>query len=157
MKHSLLLFLTYMSVLISGQSSCKKNEEINNTKKSKLMANEKIQITVNSQVFTATLSDNNSSKAFKGMLPLTIDMIELNGNEKYHDFDHSLPNNSFNPKTINNGDIMLYGSKTLVLFYKSFSTSYSYTKLGTIEDVTGLAAALGSENVRLTIELVSQK
>lgn len=40
------------------------------------MANGKIKITVNSQTFMTTLLDNNSAKAFKEMLPLTMNMIE---------------------------------------------------------------------------------
>jgi hypothetical protein len=80
-------------------------------------------------------------------------MIELNGNEKYFDLPQSLPSNASNPVTIQNGDLMLYGANTLVLFYKTFSTSYSYTRLGRIDDVTGLVAALGSGNVSVTFEL----
>ena len=80
-------------------------------------------------------------------------MVELNGNEKYIDLPGSLPANASNPGTIRNGELMLYGSSTLVLFYKTFSTSYSYTKLGRIDDVTGLVAALGTGNVSVTFEL----
>lgn len=153
MKHSLLMILAFMSIVISSASSCDKNDDNNNIENNTPMANGKIKITVNSQTFTATLFDNNSAKAFKEMLPLTLNMIELNGNEKYYDLPNSLPTNSSNPQTIKNGDLMLYGSKTLVLFYKNFSTSYSYTRLGKVDDVTGLATALGSGNVTVTFEV----
>lgn len=152
MKPLFLVTLTFMSVLISGAPSCSNEEDSINTENNAPMANGKIKITVNSKTFTATLLDNNSAKAFKEMLPLTIYMTELNGNEKYYDMPNSLPTNSTNPGTIKNGDLMLYGSKTLVLFYKTFSTSYNYTKLGSIDDVTGLASVLGSENVTVTFE-----
>jgi hypothetical protein len=142
-----------MSFLVSSATSCNKDDDNINIENNKPMANEKIKITVNSQTFTAMLWDNNSAKAFKQMLPLTINMTELNGNEKFYDFPNSLPTNSSNPGIIKNGNLMLYGSKTLVLFYQSFSTSYSYTKLGTIDDATGLASALGSGNATVTFEL----
>jgi hypothetical protein len=137
MKHPFLMVLTFLLIFMSSASS---------------WANEKIKITVNSQTFTATLMENNSAKAFKEMLPMTINMRELNSNEKYYDLPNSLPTNSSNPQTIKNGDLMLYGSKTLVLFYKTFSTSYSYTKLGSIDDVASLASALGAGNVTVTFE-----
>ncbi len=153
MKHSLFIVLTFIPVVISYASSCTKGDNniarVNNNK----ITNYKIKITANSQTFTATLFANNSAKAFKEMLPLTLNMIELNSNEKYYDLPNNLPTNSFNLGTIKNGDLMLYGSKTLVLFYKSFPTSYSYTKLGTVDDVTGLASALGSGNVSVRFEL----
>ena len=142
-----------MSALVSGASSCKNEDDNISTENNTPMANGKILITVNSQTFTTTLLDNNSAKAFKELLPLTINMTELNGNEKYYGLPNSLPTNSSNPGTIKNGDLMLYGSTTLVLFYKTFSTSYSYTKLGSVDDVTGLASALGSGNVTATFEV----
>jgi hypothetical protein len=142
MKHALLIYLTLISVLIVGSS-------FSNNKMTKV----KIKITVNNQTFTATLLDNNSAKAFKEMLPLTIKMTELNGNEKYCDLKKSLPTNPTNPETITNGDLMLYGSETFVLFYDTFATSYRYTKLGQIDNATGLKSALGSGSVTVTVEL----
>jgi len=104
-------------------------------------------------MFTATLYDNQAATAFKSRLPMSVNMIELNGNEKYVDLPQSLPASASNPETIQNGDLMLYGSVTVVLFYKTFSTSYSYTRLGRIDDITGLVAALGSGNVSVSFEL----
>ena len=77
-------------------------------------------------------------------------MKELNGNEKYFDLPSNLPSNASNPGTIQPGDLMLYGSNTLVLFYKSFSTTYNYTPMGRIDDASGLTAALDSGNVTVT-------
>ena len=113
----------------------------------------KVRIKIGTSTFTATLLDNPTVNAFKALLPLTINMKELNNNEKYFDLSKSLPTNSSVPASIQAGDLMMYGSSTLVLFYKSFSTSYSYTKLGKIEDVNGLVAALGTGNVTVTFEM----
>src|SRR5690606_37895421 len=91
---------------------------------------------------------------FRALLPLTMNMIELNGNEKYSDLSHSLTTNSSLPETVKEGDLMLFGTKTLVLFYKAHSTTYRYTKLGTVDNIRGLSDALGSKNVTVTIESV---
>ena len=100
MKHSFLMLLTFISITISSASSCNKDDDNINTENNNTMTNGKIKITVNSKTFTATLLDNNSAKAFKKMLPLTINMIELNGNEKYYDLLNSIPTNSSNPGII---------------------------------------------------------
>ncbi|WP_421827023.1 cyclophilin-like fold protein [Larkinella sp.] len=113
----------------------------------------RLRIRIGSTTFLATLLNNPTAKAFKARLPLTVEMSELNGNEKLYRFSSNLPTNSANPGTIHTGDLMLYGSTTLVLFYKSFSTIYSYTKLGQIDNPSGLAAAVGSGNITVTYEL----
>ncbi|WP_245970297.1 cyclophilin-like fold protein [Pseudochryseolinea flava] len=110
-------------------------------------------ITIGSNQFTATLESNAAATEFKKMLPLTINMKDLNSNEKFFDLASNLTTNAANPRTINSGDLMLWGSNTLVLFYKSFNTSYSYTRLGKIENPSGLSQALGSGNVTVTFEL----
>ena len=114
-----------------------------------------MKITIGTNVFTATLYNNASVTAFKAKLPMSINMNELNGNEKYFDLSDNLPANASNPGTIKTGDLMLYGSNTLVLFYKTFSTSYSYTRLGHIDNPSGLAVALGLGNVTVRFELES--
>ena len=111
-----------------------------------------IQITVGGQVFAAVLEDNPTAKALYERLPVTIEMKELNGNEKYYYFDSSFPTNPSSVGKIHAGDLMLYGSDCLVLFYKDHGNTYSYTRLGAIEDADGLARAVGDGNVSVTWE-----
>ena len=113
----------------------------------------KMRVIVGDKTFMATLADNATGQAFADRLPLTLDMTELNGNEKYHYLASSLPNSPANPGTIHAGDIMLYGSSCVVLFYKTFQTSYTYTRIGSIDDPTGLAEALGSGAVTVKFVL----
>ncbi len=115
----------------------------------------KLNIKVGDKNFTATLESNNTTKSLLEKLPLTINMSELHGNEKYYYFDESLPTNSQRIGNINTGDLMLYGLDCLVLFYKSFSTSYSYTRLGHIDNPQGLADAVGNGNITVTFEVAN--
>lgn len=112
-----------------------------------------LKITVGSASFNATLENNAAATAFKALLPMTINMSELNGNEKYFYLSGNLPTASSNPGTIRTGDLMLYGGSCLVLFYETFSTSYSYTRLGRVNNPSELASALGSGSVTVTFEL----
>ena len=101
--------------------------------------------------FSATLENNETTKELLQRLPLEIEMKELNGNEKYYYFDERLPRNASLVNKINVGDIMLFGDDCLVVFYQSFATSYSYTKLGKIDNPDSLAEVLGSGNIKVKI------
>lgn len=105
-----------------------------------------INIKVNNKTFKAKVFNTDTGRAFLKLLPLTIRMSELNSNEKYYYMDKSLPVNSESVCNIRSGEIMLYGSDCLVLFYDSFKTPYSYTKIGYIENTDGLKNALGNGN-----------
>ena len=111
-----------------------------------------IQVIINNKEFAAQLYNNETTKALREQLPITFNMNELNGNEKYSDLPYALPTNAQVPSEIRIGDIMLYGSDCLVLFYKGFSTSYSYTPLGSVYESAGLAETLGDGNVTVTFQ-----
>ena len=157
MKHSILRFIFLLSVICSCASRDKDPSLLGTTDESKQDSSthnskNQMEIKIGSSTFTATLYETTTATAFKALLPMTIDMADLNGNEKYVDLPRSLTTNASKPGIIKTGDLMLYGSSTLVLFYKTFSTSYSYTKLGRIDDVTGLVATLGTGSVSITYE-----
>ena len=96
---------------------------------------ENIKVSINDKIYNVILEDNETVKEFLKILPQEFTMTELNGNEKYVYMDTTLPTNAINPKHINKGDIMLYGNNCLVIFYKSFNTNYSYTKIGHIDNL----------------------
>ena len=117
------------------------------------LAMPQLSIKVGGQTFTATLLDNPTTRALLERLPMSVSMSELNGNEKYYYLPDSLPANSQRPGNIRAGDLMLYGSDCLVLFYESFSSGYSYTRLGSIDDPSGLATALGHGSVEVAFQI----
>ena len=104
-----------------------------------------LKVIINGKTYNAKIEENETAQSFVNMLPVEYNMSELNGNEKYIYLDNKLPTNSYNPKHIEKGDIMLYGNNCLVVFYKSFDTSYSYTKIGHIENLSDL----GNNNITI--------
>ncbi len=113
-----------------------------------------IRITIGDRTFSATWEKTPAAAEFVKMLPLTVRMNELNGNEKYIGLSEKLSAAPECPGRIRSGDLMLYGRSTLVLFYESFPTSYSYTRIGKIADVQGLKEAVGDREVTAKFEIV---
>lgn len=116
-------------------------------------ATQPITIEAGGHTFCATLTLNDTTAALLERLPLTLEMQELHGNEKYFYLPEPLPTSSGPVGSIQTGDIMLYGADCLVLFYQDFATPYRYTRLGAIDAPQGLAQALGAGAVTVTITL----
>ncbi len=110
----------------------------------------KVTITAGGKAFTADIDDSETGRAFLEKLPLTLDMSELNGNEKYC-YGLSLPNKDSRFDSLEAGDLMLYSGNCIVLFYGA-AGGYSYTRIGKIADTSGLASSLGSGSVSVKFE-----
>ncbi len=124
--------------VITAKSGKKKQKFLVTVKKSR------IKVIIGGKSFWVDMENNRTARAFMHLLPMTLQMEELNGNEKYCYMDQTLPTKTKKPGTIRAGDLMLYGDDCVVLFYKSFRSGYSYTKIGHIGNVKGLQAALGN-------------
>lgn len=112
-----------------------------------------IVITIENKKYEAILYDNSTTKELIKKFPITITMSDLNGNEKYYNFSKSFSTSSENMANINKGDIMLFGDNCLVIFYKSFSTRYKYTKLGYIKNTEDLENSFGKGDISITFEI----
>lgn len=112
-----------------------------------------IQVIINGQEFEAVLNDNEAARQFKEMLPMQLDMEDLHDNEKYFYFSDDFDTADQELKEIHEGDLLIYDSKCLVLFYESFETTYQYTPLGKISDTAGLKEALGTGTVSISFQI----
>lgn len=113
----------------------------------------KITININGTVYPATLEDNQAARELMERMPFTAVMEEHNGNEKFYNFQEALTADAEDVGTINNGDLMLFGSDCLVVFYESFDTPYAYTRLGRIDNPQKLAQSLGQGSVEVTFDI----
>ena len=157
-------FLFALTITALGAMGCTTNETenkeavqvtqyITENVQENTQENTMINIKIGNTDFSAVLYENDTTKELVKQFPITYTMSELHGNEKYYYMPKSLPTNSERPATINKGDIMLYGSDCIVVFYDTFPNSYSYTKLGYIEDTTGLEEAVGKGNIDIYFEI----
>ena len=97
-----------------------------------------ISVIIDGKTYKLNLESNTTVDEFIRLLPKEYTMNELNGNEKYVYISESLSTSEYMPKRIEKGDVMLYEDNCIVIFYKSFDTNYSYTKIGHIDDLDDL-------------------
>ncbi|QNM07074.1 hypothetical protein H9Q78_12880 [Qiania dongpingensis] len=113
----------------------------------------KMNVQVGSSTFTATLEENAAVDALIEMMqsaPVVIQMSDYSGFEKVGSLGTSLPA-SDSQTTTQAGDIVLYNDNQIVIFYGS--NSWSYTRLGKIDDLSGWEEALGSGDVQVTFSI----
>lgn len=112
-----------------------------------------MKVQVGDAVFSATLEENEAVASFVEMVrknPVSIQMSDYSGFEKVGSLGTSLPASN-SQTTTRAGDIVLYNGNQIVIFYGS--NSWSYTRLGHVDDLTGWEEALGSGDVTVTFSL----
>ena len=125
----------------------------NQTTKEDESANMKLTLKINDIVVDVIWTDNDSVRALKNLAKdgLTINMSKYGGFEQVGSIGSTLPS-SDTRITTNPGDIVLYSSNQIVLFYDS--NTWSYTKLGHINlSKSELTDLLGDEDVVITLNL----
>lgn len=113
----------------------------------------KINVSFNGHTYPATLEDNSSAKAFAELLksgPLTVSAHDYGSFEKVGDLGTALPRND-QQITTSAGDIILYQGNQITVYYAQ--NTWSFTRLGRIDDPSGLREALGSGDVAITFTL----
>ena len=112
-----------------------------------------MKVQVGDVVFSATLEENEAVASFVEIMrenPVSIQMSDYSSFEKVGSLGTSLPVNNSQITTYA-GDIVLYNGNQIVIFYGS--NSWSYTRLGHVDDLTGWEEALGSGDVTVTFSL----
>lgn len=164
MKHNSKLLTTalFMGLCISGCSSPRENglyEDVETAQPSTYSDEEmeeedmKMVVTVNGRDFMATLEENNAVDALVEMMEdgsITLSLHDYAGFEKVGPLGTSLPA-SDTQTTTQPGDIVLYQGDQIVMFYGT--NSWSYTRLGHIDDLSGWEEALGSGDVTVVLSL----
>ena len=116
----------------------------------------KMEVTVGETGFTATLADNEAVDALVEMMesgPVVLQMRDYAGFEKVGPLGKSLPASN-RQMTTQAGDIVLYQGDQIVMFYGT--NSWSYTRIGHIDDLTGWEDALGDGDVTVTFSMDNQ-
>ena len=123
------------------------NNEPENKEETGEQAEMKMNVQVGDYTFTATLENNTAVEELVEMMkerPVTINMDDYSGFEKVGSLGRNLTTSN-RQTTTDAGDIVLYNGNNIVMFYGS--NSWSYTRIGKIDDLTDWKKALGSGSI----------
>ena len=115
--------------------------------------NMKMNVHIGDKSFAATLEDNVATRELVEIMreaPISIDMNDYSGFEKVGPLGRSLTTDN-QQTTTTAGDIVLYNGNQIVMFYGS--NSWSYTRIGKIDDLSGWEDALGSGSITAVLSL----
>ena len=110
-------------------------------------------IIVGDYELTATFADNPSAEEFKALLaqgPVTVEMEDYGGFEKVGPLGTTL-SRSDTQITTQPGDVILYQGNQITIYYGT--NTWSFTRLASIDDPTGLKEKLGEGSVQVTFSL----
>lgn len=113
----------------------------------------KMNLQIGDSTFTAILEENSAVESLLGLMetaPLVIQMSDYSGFEKVGSLGTNLPTSN-QQTTAQSGDIVLYNGNQIVIFYGT--NSWSYTRLGKVDDLTGWKKALGNGDVTVTFSI----
>ena len=133
----------------TAENSVSEGEEVD-------MENARIKLTVNGNEVFVKLDDNQASRDFLEMLPLTLTFEDFNNTEKIATLPNELSTeglpSGYTPEI---GDFSYYAPwGNISVFYKDFRYSNSLYKLGTIESGTEILGNINGD-FEVTIERVN--
>lgn len=134
-------FAKTVTTVPEGSSNSENSEGTEN------IANMKINVRIGNTTFTAALEDNAATRELVEMMkqaPISINMSDYSGFEKVGSLGRSLTTDN-HQTTTSAGDIVLYNGNQIVMFYGS--NSWSYTRIGRIENLSGWQETLGNGDI----------
>lgn len=120
------------------------------------MSQNVIYLSAGNESFAVALEDNDAANALMKLLQngsVTISLNDYGGFEKVGALGTDLPADDAYTTT-QAGDIVLYQGNQIVIFYGS--NTWSYTRLGKINETEDLQAALGKGTVSVTFSLTEK-
>ncbi|MCH5268554.1 MAG: hypothetical protein J1E62_09450 [Lachnospiraceae bacterium] len=149
------LFILFMAlVIILGITACGSTNQTSETAvETEGTKSMKMNVKIGDRSFIATLEDNVATRELIEMMeeaPISISMSDYSGFEKVGSLGRSLPTDN-QETTTSAGDIVLYNGNNIVMFYGS--NSWSYTRIGKIDNLSDWEEALGSGSITAVFTL----